>query len=84
MAKAKKKKMTVESAASALSRGRWAKIKPKERSRLMKAARRAPGSGRQRSADRCYCGANSKTRAIMRAFDCCKRAGLFPSGRARP
>jgi hypothetical protein len=65
-----------------MGKARWANVSARERSRLMKAARQAPGSGRPRVKERCYCGANSLKRALRRAFDCCKKAGKYPSGRA--
>jgi len=68
-------------AAVLLGQARWKDIPFRERQRAMLAARQAPGSGRQRSPDRCYCGETSRKRGIMRGFDCCKRAGKFPSGK---
>ena len=65
-------------AAVLMGQARWAEVSKKERSRLMKAARRAPGSGKPRAKQRCFCGANALTRAFARAFDCCKRAGMYP------
>ena len=70
-----------KSAAVIMGEARWAGISAEERSRLMTAARQAPGSGKQRSKIRCYCGANAMSRAVARLFDCCKRAGLYPFSR---
>jgi len=69
---------TTKSPAAVMAEARWANVSAEERSRLMKAARQAPGSGRPRSARRCHCGANSLSRAVARRFDCCKRAGKYP------
>jgi len=67
--------------AAVMAKARWKGVSAEERSRLMLAARRSPGSGRQRSPLRCYCGANAMSRAVARLFDCCKRAGLYPFAR---
>jgi hypothetical protein len=71
-------KKSDENPAAVLARARWQGVGAEERSRLKKAARRAPGSGRPRSLKRCHCGRNSLSRAVARRFDCCKRAGLYP------
>ena len=67
--------------AAVMAKARWKGVSKAERSRLMLAARRAPGSGKQRSKLRCYCGRNAMSRAVARLFDCCKRAGLYPFAR---
>lgn len=76
------------SAASLLGKLRWKGTSKNERSKFMKQVRAlrssAPGGrngGRPRSDDRCYCGENSRTRAEARRFDCCKRAGRYPTGK---
>ena len=64
--------------ATAMSKARWAKVSQRDRSKILKAVRASPGSGRQRSPDRCFCGERTRHSAELRAFDCCKRAGKFP------
>lgn len=71
-------------AAVLMAKARWKGVTAKERSALMKRARQAPGSGRPRAKERCYCGQNSLHRATLRAFDCCKRAGRYPTGKPKP
>jgi hypothetical protein len=80
---AEEKKLTpVQQAASVMGKKRWKKVSKKERSALMSAARAAVinpyTGGRKRLADRCYCGRTTRHTAELRAFDCCKKAGLFP------
>lgn len=76
------------SAASLLGKLRWKGKSKTERATFMKQVRaqrsNAPGGrngGRPRMSDRCYCGQNSRTRAEARRFDCCKRAGQYPTGK---
>jgi len=77
-----KAKMTpVQKAASAMGRARWAKLNAQERSEIMKRAR-AMGGGAPRDEQRCYCGNRNWNSAVQRRFDCCKRAGKYPSGKA--
>src|SRR5215471_6883859 len=66
-----------------MAQARWANVSAEERTRHAKIIRQAPGSGQQRSKERCYCGENSLNRATQRSFDCCKRAGVFPSQAVR-
>lgn len=75
------------SAASLLGKLRWKGKTDDEKSTFMKSVRakrsNAPGGrngGRPLSTDRCYCGECTWTRAMARAFGCCKKAGKFPSG----
>ena len=85
------KKTRAEEAASFLGKLRWKGKPTEERSAFMKHVRskrsNAPGGrkgGRPRSADRCYCGELTFTRAKARAFGCCKKAGKFPAGKKEP
>lgn len=66
----------------AAGRARWANVGERSRSRQMKKIR-ANGGGRPRGAQRCFCEANTLRSAALRAFDCCKRAGLYPQKRKR-
>jgi hypothetical protein len=72
----------VQEAASTMGKKRWKKVSKKERSALMTAARAAVKNpytgGRKRLEDRCYCGKSSRHTATLRAFGCCKKAGMFP------
>jgi len=81
----RKLKTALQKAASAMSLAHWATKNPAERSKMMKAIRgHGPTShagGRPRSDERCYCGERSWNTATIRRFDCCKRAGKYPTGK---
>ena len=64
----------------AAAKARWKGVSKRQRSQQMKAVREA-GGGRQRSPERCWCGAYTLHTATQRRFDCCKRAGVFPGGK---
>lgn len=78
-------------AASLLAETRWKKMPNKaERSALMRKVRGARSSaaggrngGRPRAQDRCYCGERSWKTGEIRRFDCCKRAGKYPTGKKK-
>jgi hypothetical protein len=86
MAKSKQSK-----AASLLAASRWEKTPDaKERSKLMSKVRAArssaPGGrngGRKKLEERCYCGLVSWKTGVARRFNCCKRAGKYPTGKAK-
>ena len=77
------KKMTpMQLGASLMSKKRWKKMTKTARSEFMSAAslkvKNRYKGGRPRSTERCYCGMRSLHSATLRAFDCCKKAGVFP------
>lgn len=86
------RKTKAQEAASFLGKLRWKNVPGEERTAFMKQVRakrsNAPGGrsspGRPRSTDRCYCGELTWTRAVARAFGCCKKKGLFPTGKKEP
>lgn len=86
------KRTRAAEAASYLGKLRWKDKSAEERTAFMKSVRakrsNAPGGrsspGRPRSTDRCYCGECTWTRAKARAFGCCKKKGLFPTGKKEP
>ena len=64
-------------AASAMAKARWIKIGAKKRSEMMHNV--GIHGGRPRATKRCWCGAKAWTTAVKRNFDCCRRAGKFPT-----
>lgn len=74
--KAGEKRTAAQQGARAMAHARWAGTSKKERKQLMSAAGKK-GGGRPKIERRCFCGAHTMERAMSRAFDCCRAAGIL-------
>jgi Asp-tRNA(Asn)/Glu-tRNA(Gln) amidotransferase A subunit family amidase len=55
--------------------------KEERREAAARAGRGNKGKPKKPLAPRCYCGKNTRHTAGLRAFACCKKAGIYPSGK---
>lgn len=71
MREPKDKSMT----ARQMAHKRWAGVPAEEHRRLLQEWGKK--GGRPKSTRRCFCGAHTMERAMSRAFDCCREAGIL-------